>query len=343
MKIGIVTFHDADNFGAMLQSYGLQSALQELGAQPSFLDFPADSVPAETPSSPLMQRILQHREHRQLLFRQFREKYLQCAPFTAHQAEDYDLFIAGSDQVWNPAITGAAGKYLLSFAPDAKRCSYAASFGTPSLQENCKAYFSGELARFQHISVREKSGIALIKELTGAEARVDIDPSMLVEAAQWEQMMAPSKAEKPYLLLITVQNDMNLLRLATQLANQQGLELKVISASFFPPLGFQPWSDVSVGDWLRLIHDAQAVISSSFHGLVFSILFHKEFYSNPLVSGLADRNSRVTELMELLDLPDRPAGTDAAPISWEKVDGRLAALRKESMAYLKALVEGASW
>ena len=339
MKIGIVTFHDADNFGAMLQSYGLQSALQQLGAETSFLDFPTVKAPAEVPASPLMQRILQHRERRQALFAQFRNTYLHCAPFDGSQADQYDLFVAGSDQVWNPTITGAEGKYLLNFAPAAKRCAYAASFGTPALPENCEAYFSHELKQFKHISVREQSGTALVRKLTGTQARVDIDPSMLVESAAWEQLMAEPKTDKPYLLLITVQNDMNLLKLATQMANDRGLELKVISASFFPPLGFQPWSDVSVTDWLRLVHDAQAVISSSFHGLVFSILFHKEFYSNPLVSGLADRNSRVTELMELLNLPARPAGVAAPAVDWTDVEERLAALRADSRAYLKTLVE----
>lgn len=339
MKIGIVTFHDADNFGAMLQSYGLQSALQKLGVQSCFLDFPITKAPTETPSSPLMQRILHHREHRQMLFSRFRDTYLNCASFNENQTECYDLFIAGSDQVWNPEITGGAGKYLLSFAPAHKRCAYAASFGTPELPENCKAYFAKELQQFRHISVREKSGIDLVHKLTGMQARVDIDPSMLVEASHWEQMMAQPKTEKPYLLLITVQNDMNLLRLATQIAQDRGLELKVISASFFPPLGFQPWSDVSVTDWLRMVHDAQAVISSSFHGLVFSILFHKEFYSNPLVSGLADRNSRVTELMETLGIPERPAGVAAEPVDWEQVESRLATLRSEAWAYLKTLVE----
>lgn len=340
MKIGIVTFHDADNFGAMLQSYGLQSTLQDLGAESCFLDFPENKAPAQTPDSPLMQRILQHREHRQMLFSRFRETYLNCAPFDENQVENYDLFVAGSDQVWNPEITGGHGKYLLTFAPAEKRCAYAASFGTPELPENCQAYFARELKQFRHISVREESGIALVQKLTGKQARVDIDPSMLVEASQWEQMMAQPKTDKPYLLLITVQNDMNLLRLATQIAKDRDLELKVISASFFPPLGFQPWSDVSVTDWLRMVHDAQAVISSSFHGLVFSILFHKEFYSNPLVSGLADRNSRVTELMETLGIPERPAGIEASPVDWEQVDSRLGALRSEARTYLKTLVEG---
>lgn len=340
MKIGIVTFHDADNFGAMLQSYGLQSSLQKLDAQSCFLDFPSVKSSSEVPSSPLMQRILQHREKRQKLFADFRDTYLNCDAFDEGQEKDYDLFIAGSDQVWNPEITECAGKYLLTFAPAEKRCAYAASFGTPELPESCAEYFAKELSQFRHISVREKSGVDLVRKLTGAEAHVNIDPSMLVKASDWEKMMAEPKTDKPYLLLITVQNDMNLLRTATQMAQERGLELKVISASFFPPLGFQPWSDVSVTDWLRLVHDAEAVISSSFHGLVFSILFHKEFYSNPLVSGLADRNSRVTELMETLGISERPAGVAAEPVDWEHVENRLSSLRDEAEEYLKSLVEG---
>lgn len=341
MKVGIVTFHDADNFGAMLQSYGLQSALRKLGAQSSFLDFPAKAAAQEAPASPLMQRILQHREHRQQLFADFRKQYLNCEPFDGSQAEEYDLFIAGSDQVWNPAITGGEGKYLLTFAPGEKRSAYAASFGTAALPENCRAYFADQLQKFSHISVREKSGAELVETLTGKQPRVDLDPTMLMEGAQWEPLMAQPKETEPYMLLITVQNDMNLLRMATKLAESRQLKLKVISASFFPPLGFQPWSDVSVGDWLRLVHDAQVVLSSSFHGLVFSILFHKEFYSNPLISGLEDRNTRITDLMDMLGLPARPAGMEAAPVDWASVDDRLAALREDSWSYLKTLVEGA--
>lgn len=338
MKIGIVTFHDADNFGAQLQSYGLQAALESLGAESCFLDFPEKKAPAEVPASPLMQRILQHRAKRQKLFADFRDAYLNRAAFDESQVHAFDFFIAGSDQVWNPSITGGEGKYLLSFAPASKRCSYAASFGTNVLPESCRDYFSRELGQFQQISVREKSGAALVSGLTGTTPRVDLDPSMLVKASQWEKMMAPSKTDMPYLLLITVQNDTNLLKLATQMAKERNLELKVISAAFFPPVGFQPWSDVSVCDWLRLIHDADLVISSSFHGLVFSILFHREFYVNPLVSDLADRNSRVTELLEMLDISDRTAGITTEALDWVKIDERITQLRAESMVYLKSLI-----
>lgn len=339
MKIGIITFHDADNFGAQLQSYGLQTALESLGAECCFLDFPGKKTTVDTPSSPLMQRILQHQANRQKLFADFRDAYLKRVAFDENLVHGCDLFLAGSDQVWNPAITGGEGKYLLTFAPANKRCSYAASFGRNALPGNCQDSFSRELRQFRKISVREKSGVELVSCMTGTKPRVDIDPSMLLHAAQWEKMLAPSKTEKSYLLLITVQNDMHLLRMATQMAKDRNLDLKVISASFFPPVGFQSWSDVSVCDWLRLVHDADVVISSSFHGLVFSILFHREFYVNPLVSELADRNSRITELLEMLDISDRSAGATAEALDWVKIDTRIAVLRAESIGYLKSLVE----
>lgn len=339
MKIGIATFHNEDNFGAVLQAFGLQKALEALGHNALLIDFPSKKEDASLPSSPLMKRILQNQAIRKENFKAFRIANLKTEAISIDKLDSYDIFITGSDQVWNPAITGGKREYLLSFAEDRKRFSYAASFGSSKIGEAYRELFSSEIKKFNRVSVREKSGIELVKELSGREAESHLDPSLLLTRDEYEKVMAPQMESKPYLLLITVQNDIKLLSLAKAEAEKRGLELKTITASFFPQLGFDSWSGVKVEDYLRLIMDAELVLTSSFHGLAFSLIFEKEFMINPLINSLKTRSSRLSELMDALEIGERTLGEPLSPLDWDRIKAKLDKLRGDAYSYLKEITE----
>ena len=338
-KIAIATFYNHDNFGAMLQAYALKKKLNELGAEVSFVSFGDGktgnlSLNSAAPSSPMIKKILAETQKRTENFDSFRKKYFPAVSFCPEIEKEFDVFVAGSDQIWNSAITGNNDCYYLPFAPDSKKISYAASFGRDRMNEDEKKYLKEKLSGFLPcISVREKSGAALVKDITGSDAAVCLDPVLLTSSDDWSEFTAETY-KTPYLLLIMVQNDPVLYKSAKQTAEEKGLALKVISASYFPMIGFDPWSGVPVEKWVNLISGASYVISSSFHGIAFSLIFHRPFTFSPLKNELADRNSRVTELLSSLSLEDRASRFDN-DIDWEKIEALREPEKKKSVGFLK--------
>ena len=337
MKTGIVTFFDHDNYGAMLQAYALRKKLMSFGTEAEFLSFAADGPvegPAPAVMTPLLKKIRQESDRRHASFCEFRSKYLPSAAFSEKIADNYDRFVAGSDQIWNPEITKKDDRYFLPFARPEQKISYAASFGKTDFSAEEKAEMRPLLESFgECLSMREQEGAALVKEITGKEIPVCVDPVLLTKEDDWNELCRKREAE-PYLLLITVQNDTFLLKEAKKLAEEKGLAFKVITASFFPPVGFAPWSGVGVTDWLDLLRNASFVVTSSFHGLAFSVIFEREFLFYPLQNELAGRNGRMTELLEDLELTDRKR-TSEEPICWEKVREKKAILSARSEEFLR--------
>lgn len=345
MRAGILTLQ-ADSYGAVLQAYALQKTLEYLGAEGAFLAFRRSAgktaVEERTDPNPLVRRIRKMGEQRHAHFASFRQRYLNCAPPCPWEEAErlngiYDCFIVGSDQVWNPQIPGVDERYFLPFAAPEKRFSYAASFGTDRLPERLREWCGGQLARFRGLSVREESGRELVRELTGRNAAVHLDPVLLLDSAAWNAL-AGAKAGSPYMLLFLLEYDADLVSNARKSAAEAGLELRVCTASFIPPLGFEAWSGVSVERWLSLIRHAEGVFTNSFHGAAFSILFARPLCVARLTGDLSARNGRTEELLRLVGMEDALKGLCPAP-SYELLIDQIEARRKASMDYLKTIIE----
>lgn len=347
MKIGILTLHEADSYGAVLQAYALQRTLKKLGADNEFLSFAfpdGQAAQAEIDtsdlSSPLIRRIRLMGEQRSAFFTSFRREHLVCAP-VCPQAEAeklnsiYDCFITGSDQVWNMRIPGVDGRYFLPFAAPEKRYSYAASFGSDELPERVRGWCGGQLSGFRGLSVREESGRRLVRELTGRDAAVCLDPTLLLDPGEWD-VLAGTAEEPAYVLLFLLQNNTQLVQTAREYAYRNGLDLRVVTSSFFPQFGFEPWSGVGVEQWLSLIRDAECVFTNSFHGAVFSALFARPLRVERLTGQLADRNGRMEELLRKLGL-ETAFDTLCPPLSHGLFAERIANEREVSINYLKGI------
>lgn len=346
MRAGLLTFHEADNYGAVLQAYALQHTLEKMGVDNEFvsIDMGKKVKAEETSDRRLMafaKKIQMESEKRSALFKQFRENYFKCSPYYGMNEmqkldEDYDLFFAGSDQIWNFQIPDTDGRYFLPFAVKAKRYSYAASFGGNELPAKMEKWCTEELKKFEKISVREESGKELVERLTGKEAVVSLDPTLLLSSDEWKELTHEVN-EEPYLLLFLLKYDEAAVKRAKEEAEKRGLKLRVVTAAFIPQLGFDPWSKVGVNDWLSLFRHAECVITNSFHGVVFSIMFGRLFTVARLQGELSSRNGRIEELLTKAGLSECMEDIPEA-IDYQAVENRLADMRVASLEYLKGAI-----
>jgi len=343
---GLLTFIHADNYGALLQAYALQQTLKSMGHDNEFLNFdpPEDAAEKDLSHVPApirkkMEENIRSQKLRSALFAEFRKKYLTVsAPLDPADQEAmdraYEKFIVGSDQVWNGGITGGNPVYTLAFADPKKRYSYAASFGGSEGVEKATGFFWTELSKFQKISLREDTAAKLCFEKTGIKPGVHVDPCLLRTGGEWLELLDNGEAGKNYVLLFLITYDEALVQKAKQYAGEQGLSLKVVTASYIPVFGYESFIETGVTDWLRLIRDAGAVFCDSFHAAVFSILFGKRFYLNISAGALAGRSAR---LVQLLDLCGLKANCINENTDDPKIRQVLEQERQRGLAYLESI------
>ena len=343
MRAGIVTFHRADNYGAVLQAYALQKTLTELGVDSEFLEFdkpdrktePFDGSARKGPPA-FVARLREEGAARTARFDAFRSRYLRCSvPLREERAGElndrYDVFLAGSDQVWNLGLPEADARYFLPFAAPEKRVSYAASFGMDEIPDHLKGWYEERLAGFRAISVREERGRELVQELTGRDCAVCLDPVLLLDRRDWQALTA-SCGETPYLFLYMVGYDGELAARARREAEKRGLALRTAMASLIPQYGFAAWSGVEVEQWLSLIRSCDGVFTNSFHCTAFAMLFGRPVTTALLQDGLARRNGR---LEELLRLGGAERQRELAAISADDFALRIQDRKRASLDYLR--------
>lgn len=343
MRAGILTLQEADNYGAVLQAYALQAFLMRMGVESEFVVFEKE-MPAEKskePVLPLIKKLRMEERKRSALFDDFREAYLNCStPIPRQNAgtlnDRYDLFIVGSDQVWNLSIPGVDGRYFLPFVDPGKRFSYAASFGSDHISEDTRNWCAQQLEKFQAISVREEKGREIVKECTGRDSVVCLDPVFLLERMEWEELTCDREGE-PYVMLYLMQYNKELMMRAQKTAEEKGLKLRVVTASFMHPCGFGAWSGTGVIDWLSLIKNAEYVYTNSFHGIAFSMIFERQFSTTCLGADLKGRNGRIEELLNLTGMTDCMNGS-IVRISEPQLTKCLESIKKVSVDYLKKAV-----
>lgn len=364
MKIGIVTFFKAINYGAMLQAYALMRYLENRGHKVQFVAHErlmTERIPFWRCFLRLNKRELRNRLSRFFQFEiaQFADIMPQtCFSRNFNELVDscksFDAVIVGSDQMWNPMW--CADQYLplvmLDFAcPRTKRIAYAVSFGNNVWPEHCNKKLTGELlAKFCAVSVREEAGIGLVRELSGRrDAQLLVDPTLLHDAAFYRSLFECGPQvhgnEQPYIFEYVLDEwDSGISRTPLEDKIKKVANTSIIVNDKKDPnfpfgrlLRYNGVSSkVSVQIWLRLIANSKYVITNSFHGTVFAILFHKPFVVALLEGQMSAMNCRVTSLLHRLGLSDRIingwADEDSmcalsTELDWEAVDNKLNAFR----------------
>lgn len=344
MKIGIMTFHWATNYGAVLQAYALQQALSGMGHDAVLIDY----YPAKFKKTFLnclrLKRIYLIPKSLKSIGKEkkievFRKKYLKRTAYYSQStqlhstAEKFDCYICGSDQIWNQSFVRSSERknnmvYFLNFAPEGKIiASYAASFGATTYPEDLQKDLKEVLLRFDAISVREQSGVEIINRLGIEDVQMVPDPTLLLTAEVYESLLCNKENSKYACLYMLHGKQKDAVPLVNDLKERD--------------FGCVCCDGDSVEKWLETIRFAEFVVTNSFHGIVFSILFHRPFAAI-LIEG-SGMNDRITTLLEVLGLSDRIYKGDYAmldaEIDWAKVDKELEAYRQCGYDFLKRILK----
>jgi len=272
-----------------------------------------------------------------------KEKYFSADQLKATPPK-YDYYMVGSDQVWNYDHNGQDMSYLLDFVSDkAKTISYASSFGLDSISENVKDDYIRLLGSIQYLSVREKMGSKIIQSLTGRIPSVVLDPVFLLNKNQWQNITDDNIGKsEPYILLYTTKakHYRDFLRITKY--DSYGIRVVHIGTSMRLCDMFKRNTNISFASspekFLGLIKNAKLVLTSSFHGTAFSILFKKQFVS--FRGNNLGKDARIVELLGDLGISDRlfhdkmTADQVNKQICYESVQEKLERLREESMRFL---------
>lgn len=364
-RVGIITFHSADNFGAVLQSYALMKTVENLGFYSEIIDFRPEGIVSQYKlfggsfkkkylSSGLYKIIRFYIKcilnsgkvlKRIRNFKSFRKDHFRLSDKVYHSSDElmkekplYDYYITGSDQVWNPDFfINVGASYFLDFAVEgAKRISYAASI-VKKLNTNESKYFKTYLKRFDNISIREKSSLEAVQNLTDKEVHVVLDPTLLLEGDDWSSISTFSVHEASYILVYDLIKDPIIVYAANKISGDNNL--KIINYS--GEKGYNNWhssfATTNPTEFSGLIKNAKFVVTNSFHGTIFSIIFKKQFYTIPYPG----RGSRMIDLLNELGLKERIVESIDDNISidqmidYEKVYRRLDTLKEESKSFLQ--------
>ena len=373
LKIGLFTYHFSDNYGALFQAYGLREWLRKHGHVAEFVNY----HPRYVEEGGSFDRIYDPRRWKKNLtiaymkavhyrtqwfgnrsqrreFDAFRSEHLGVDGPRRYSAEELaqdvrglDMLICGSDQIWNPSIQrGLDPVYFLNFSSAVGLCriSYAPSFGKRQLdsayQEDAKHF----LACLDGVSVRERSGAEIVAGLTGQDAVVVPDPTILLGDFGDLIGQETTGVVGNHVFCYALRSDEPIRQVAERVG--EVLEAKIVS----PRTSRQRWRDIGTGiqpgpvDWLRSLATSRFVVSNSFHGIVLSILHHRPFIAVGLPAGKGALNERALDLLEQVGLLGRFVETFSSArvdqlisetIDWSHVDACLAQLRGIGQEFLK--------
>lgn len=361
-KIGILTFHRAINYGALLQCYGLQEKLTELGADAEVVDYRSSYVEnayrllwglnkKKLNSWKTTLKGVPQVKRKKKLFRRFSANNLKLTEACtrdniAKVTGDMDIIITGSDQVWNMDVCGNDHTYMLDFVNEKNRkASYAVSLGGYKFPEDEIKM----LQNFGSLSIRESKSRDYVADITGQSVNLDVDPTLLVKADVWKKVLTDKKPSKPYIFIYSVHPQNRMAEYAVNLAKEKGLEVYHLHNRVKKDIkeeGINVLSDCSPEEFLTMIYNAEYVVTNSFHGTVFSIIFHKQFLSELETKG--GFNNRVWDLLNELGIERRILERKIyyekdfsidEQINWETVENNLERLRAVSETHLQELLK----
>lgn len=374
-KLGACIEIKNNNYGSMLQSFATQKLLSEFGFDYDLLSYKKKYTPALILTSipRLLNRVVwqdkfqakrkkdflkRHPEikpevvQRNEAFDRFRKQYF-TAPIATYYGYDalkenskkYAAFLTGSDQLWSPSGL-PTNFYNLKFVDDGiTKISFASSFGVSNIPWYQRSRTRDYLNRIEFISCREQTGTDIVRELTGREVPVVADPTMMFTGAKWDELLQSQRIiDGDYIFAYFLGDDVKCREEVKKLKDRTGMKIVSIHQYVDADLEF---GDVSIKDagpaeFVNLIKNASCVCTDSFHGSVFSILYHKAFvvFNRYSESDKASKNTRIENLCTNLEIDRRYAGNLYEQmfrnIDYENVDKRLDDIRKKTMAYLES-------
>lgn len=375
--IGLVSVTN-HNYGSILQTFALQTAVRNMGCDTQIIKYSEGNSAKiwrfrnseyainrlKMIYKQLAMRLL-YPKHKHLLgeralaFREFIDKELSFSKvYTSLSAlgvasKNYDAVLLGSDQVWHP-MNLLMNYFTLNFVPDGvKTGAYAPSFGVSSISESYRKPYTDYINRIEYVSCREMAGVKLIKELTGREVPMVCDPTLLLTAQDWDKCLSNKvKIKEKYVFCYFIGNNPNQREVVKEYAKLHGLKVVAllhIDEYIASDENYADYTPYNVGpaEFLYLLKNAECVMTDSFHASVFSLQFHRNFYTfNRFENGNGNSTtSRIDSLLRTANVMDRKVKNGAnvsdlvnTTIDYKDVDERLKHFRASSEAYLKTIV-----
>lgn len=351
MKIGILTFHRAHNYGAVLQCYALQEVLKGMGHEVQVINYLQPFIESEykvfslsrllktTLARPKggiayikdivpVNRIMKNN------FTSFRSKFLNMTDECAAIPKNFDVYLIGSDQLWGNCLGGQLDPYYFGDFPHtdkSKIIGYAISSNIGALRKFGWDTIRRLVSNMDAVSVRESNIAKVFKENLGIEAHIDIDPTLLLPKVYWKPVINNKWNNHKYVLVYYVKRGFGeyahnvLMSKARVIANNNNLEIIDLSTKTY-----------CVEDFVSLFSNATCVVTSSFHATAFSVIFHRPIYAVKLHDG---SDGRYVDLLQTLNMSgcliEMDTYVDSIPmVNYSEVEEKLLKLRAESTDYL---------
>lgn len=344
MKIALLTIWHEKNYGAELQAYATIKYLSSLGHEVKLIDIRLADMRTYSTKGKIA-NFLSYFTPGDLKFRKFWKKSIPTTrryhslEELKHNPPEADLYVVGSDQVWNSEITKSmAPVFFLNFGnKNIKRASYASSFGVEvwNANELLTQDIRSLLQQFNYISCREISGCNILKNIFGVEATCVLDPTLLSNIFS---EFVEAKTENKILVYYPLEDDKELKEYALKLSKSLGYDC-IDAANRRKLFGKVEWNRNSPEQWISAIANSQLVITRSFHGVAFSIIFKRQF----IVVNNTSRISRITNLLDSINLSNRCFHSfeevDAGrpwehPIDYKLVTPLLEKIQKDSIEFI---------
>lgn len=344
-KYGIITYHSIPNFGAVLQGYSLCRVLRDMGLDCEIVNYQCENIKKRELTFHKTGNFVKDLIRRNLSWRKNERKIQECTSFTEDMLgkkkydkdniktanQEYDVFISGSDQIWNLSLNGNDHTYFLDFVSEDKfKFSYASSVGgKPEKGDKIQKL----LSRYQYLSSRESDTCAFISERWGLECRYVCDPTMLLDHDEWRKLLKPVK-ERNYILVYFTGG--GTLQHAIEYGKKHRKKILVCGVG----LSTSEYKYVNICSpeaWLSYIANADCVFTASYHGLLFSIYFHKQVWS-------FNKSNRSLTLLENLGLKKVYYLNDEkfeSKINYDECDKIIRNTRRQSLEYLQKCIEQA--
>lgn len=373
-KVALITIHSLPNYGSVLQTFATQHLLEQAGIECEIIDYlypnkwhfrngthrePAIRRILATLATPILRLAGRRSQHvMQYNLRKFKEKYFNTTKShykdlkALEQADwtGYDAVIAGSDQIWNPRFHKGDKAFMLSFVPDnVRKISISSSFASSSIPSEIREVYSKYLSRFDFISVRENNGLDIISSQLKLPLKpvMTLDPTLLLSSSQWSKAVPHNRQKTPsdpYIILFGLYYAFEprpyIFSVVEEM--QQRFRCKTISIGACNPnpahLQIEDRTDAPIDEFVSLLKNAKAVVTSSFHGTAFALNFGR-----PLISIVpSDGDDRQSSILRLLGAESciTPIGTPLAEINpfydTDNVTTRLETIRQDNT---KSIIE----
>lgn len=365
-KVGLITFHNSYNCGSMLQTYALHTILNNYGVDNEIIDFSNEgqknvySVFARGISikNLIKNSIIAFKRKKIKInydsYEQFKNENFKLSPKTYNKCEElsddrYDIVVTGSDQVWNITIEDGDDAYFLPWVKNAKKVAYAPSFGAKNILENSNDpdKYKKFLLSFEAISTREDNGKKWIKDLTNIDAEVLLDPTLLLNSEDYNVIIDKSiETPQKYIFYYSPGYNRRINKLVSKISKKYNLPVIAFNSKNYYVKGMA-FSSFKLPDienpavYLNLIKNATLVITTSFHGTIFSSIFNRNFWTIKN-GGMFGTDDRVLTLVKNLNLEDRLISMEfdeefdyLKNKNYEEYNKQLKKLKKVSFDYIE--------